>query len=367
MQFNHNADHPAVNALDGSLWSPSPVGSSPPDFPQVQPTACARITTRVFHPTRRQVATVHNVLVKTVQSEGGGGRGGAGGAGGNPSDVSWSSDDMSSDDEDGDDVGDDDAVMRDDTTVPTATAAQATSSSSSNSDNNSTATEPCAYWIQRTIREAIYGRVWLAIVLRKRSAAEAAADAAEWRVTQEFCAVKEMSWQHIRKERNRLAEDPIKEVAAMQYLRQWHLTAKQRRRQQQQQQQPIQPPSTDPTTLAFSMILETNIMMPLDLLTDDRNLYSIMPYCNGGELFERLDMRERFTEGEARYWMVQVLNVSASYVVRHGERNFNGAFRGRRCNRHHLRRPLTSHALLSLISSHRALRICKRLASVIGT
>lgn len=51
-------------------------------------------------------------------------------------------------------------------------------------------------------------------------------------------------------------------------------------------------------------------MMPLDLLTDDRHLYSIMPYCNGGELFERLDMDERFTEEEARYWMAQVLNVS---------------------------------------------------------
>jgi len=49
-------------------------------------------------------------------------------------------------------------------------------------------------------------------------------------------------------------------------------------------------------------------MMPLDLLTDDRHLYSIMPYCNGGELFDRLDMNERFSEGEARYWMVQVLN-----------------------------------------------------------
>jgi serine/threonine protein kinase len=57
---------------------------------------------------------------------------------------------------------------------------------------------------------------------------------------------------------------------------------------------------------------ETNIMMPLDLLSDDRNLYSVMPYCDGGELFERLDLNERFSEGEARYWMDQVINVSLS-------------------------------------------------------
>jgi serine/threonine protein kinase len=50
--------------------------------------------------------------------------------------------------------------------------------------------------------------------------------------------------------------------------------------------------------------------MPLDLLSDERNLYSIMPYCDGGELFERLDLNERFSENEARYWMDQILNVS---------------------------------------------------------
>jgi serine/threonine protein kinase len=59
---------------------------------------------------------------------------------------------------------------------------------------------------------------------------------------------------------------------------------------------------------------DTNIMMPLDLLSDERNLYSIMPYCDGGELFERLDLNERFSEDEARYWMDQVLNVSSTFA-----------------------------------------------------
>merc|ERR1711935_433958 len=63
----------------------------------------------------------------------------------------------------------------------------------------------------------------------------------------------------------------------------------------------------DVTESLFAM-RNTNIMMPLDLLSDERNLYSIMPYCDGGELFERLDLNDRFPEDEARYWMDQVLN-----------------------------------------------------------
>ena len=148
--------------------------------------------------------------------------------------------------------------------------------------------EQRAYWMQRTIREAIYGRVMYAVVLKKRKRG------ADWEVTTEQCAIKEMSWQHIKKERDLLAEDPIKEVSAMQFLKQWH--------------------ENNSTTLDSSLnaMLHTNIMMPLDLLSDDRHLYSVMPFCDGGELFERLDLNERFSEEEARYWMYQVLNVSTS-------------------------------------------------------
>ncbi len=56
-------------------------------------------------------------------------------------------------------------------------------------------------------------------------------------------------------------------------------------------------------------MLESHIMMPLDLLTDNRNLYSIMPYCTGGELFEVLEKKSRFSEPEARFWMRQILQV----------------------------------------------------------
>lgn len=175
-----------------------------------------------------------------------------------------------------------------------------------------------AYWIQRTIREAIYGRVLFAVILRRRLPSVAMNDNAEWEVTNTFCAVKEMSWQHIRKERDRLAEDPVKEVAAMQYLRRWHWTnvgkvikpsAATSAVDQELPNQSVSSSNTDTVLESFRSMLETNIMMPLDLLSDDRHLYSVMPYCDGGELFERLDVNEKFSEEEARYWMYQVLNV----------------------------------------------------------
>ena len=51
-------------------------------------------------------------------------------------------------------------------------------------------------------------------------------------------------------------------------------------------------------------------MMPLDLLSDDINLYSITPYCTGGRLLDQIENKSRFSEPEARYWMRQILTVS---------------------------------------------------------
>lgn len=275
MQFQYNSDYPGLS----SGGQPIPVDvRNPKDFPPAQPLPCARITTRVYHPSRRQVATVQNVLVRTMIQP----------VLSSDTMSSSSSDDLSSDESmtDLQDVGNHPSLPLGAVLAPVIQ-------------------EDRAYWVQRTIREAIYGRVLFAVVLRRRTPSQAANDNADWEVTEQFCAVKEMSWQHIRKERDRLAEDPIKEVSAMQYIRKWHMITKAQRNGQQ-----YEPVVADGVVESFQAILETNIMMPLDLLTDDRHLYSIMPYCDGGELFERLDLNERFSEEEARYWMVQMLNVS---------------------------------------------------------
>ncbi|KAL3942778.1 MAG: hypothetical protein SGBAC_003090 [Bacillariaceae sp.] len=158
-----------------------------------------------------------------------------------------------------------------------------------------------AYWLQRTIREAIYGRVLLAVVLKRRQPELSATNGAEWEVTGDHCAVKEMSWQHIRREKDRMVEDPIKEVSSMQYLKLFF-------DEYQRASGRIVTDLGSGVMESFQAIRETNVMMPLDLLSDELNMYSIMPYCDGGELFERLDLNERFAEDEARYWMDQVLN-----------------------------------------------------------
>eukprot|EP01083_Nonionella_stella_P097255 273356_1 len=54
---------------------------------------------------------------------------------------------------------------------------------------------------------------------------------------------------------------------------------------------------------------DSNLMMLHDVLTDGKNLYTIMPYCAGGDVFDMLsDGRRQFHENEARYLFAQILN-----------------------------------------------------------
>jgi len=44
------------------------------------------------------------------------------------------------------------------------------------------------------------------------------------------------------------------------------------------------------------------------VISDERYVYSVMPYCSQGELFDHVSDNGRFTEGRARYWFKQILN-----------------------------------------------------------
>jgi hypothetical protein len=311
MQFQFNSDYPGLTAesialgVDVGVAAARALASDPTDFPPAQPTPCARITTRIYHPSRNEVSTVQNVLVRTMTR---------------PPQASARQQAPSSAQRD-----ENSSMSSDDISESSSSSSSSDMEMADNNNNNmGQQQQPSvapgqqqmalqedeyqerAYWIQRTLRDAIYGKVLFATVLRRRynssNQQQQQEINADWEVTSEFCAVKEMSRQLIRKERNRLAEDPIKEVSAMQYLKRWHDS---RNKQ-----------TTTPTSAAsvpsFQAVMDTHVMMPLDLLSDDRNLYSIMPYCDGGELFERLDLNERFSEDEARFWMHQVLVVSRS-------------------------------------------------------
>ena len=272
MQFQFNSDLPGVSQIDGTPVATVP--RPPPEFPPVQPIPCAKITTRVYHPQKRQVATVQNVIVRIMQKPP------------TPEDELDDGSSLAS------------SLMDDSSSSSVSDGGKPKGVDHRNETSTNIPTQPPhylrAYWVQRTIRDAIYGRVLFAIVL-KPCIPTPESHTAEWEVTNQYCAIKEMSWQHIQKEKNRLVEDPIKEVAAMQYIQRWYRSS-------------VSQGPTEEVDQAFQAMQSTNLMMPLDLLADDSSLYSIMPYCDGGELFDRLDLQERFSEPEARYWMIQLLN-----------------------------------------------------------
>lgn len=156
--------------------------------------------------------------------------------------------------------------------------------------------EVLAYWPQRRLQDAIYGSVWACLVLKRHHgvAADDAARAAGvepgaskapivWEITGSHVAIKMVEWARVHHMRGRLLEDPVKEVAAMQLLGTSH-----------------------PHVLGSSEVLQ-----------DGDFLYSVMPYCSGGDLFGVVVEYAEESGGEggmpepvARYWFRQILQVS---------------------------------------------------------
>ena len=156
-----------------------------------------------------------------------------------------------------------------------------------------------AYWPRKKLQDAIYGCV-IACTVLVRHEGEAADDAARaagyepghplapivWEITPGFVAVKQVQWSRVHAMRGRLLEDPIKEIAAMQLIGNYH----------------------------------PNVLGSTEVLQDSEYLYSVMPYCRGGDLFgvvlsvaERRQANEPsegaggMSEPVARYWFRQLL------------------------------------------------------------
>ena len=201
-----------------------------------------------------------------------------------------------------------------------------------------------AYWLQSKLHNAIYGQVRYGTMLTKLDSPIQVMVTSpshqhhhqhegeeEYWITINYktssnqpVAIKEMNWEHIKSQRDVLADDPIKEVSALQYLERWWRNHSQternnrrrrdldgrndggRRRLLHEQQQ-------HSSSTLHNIEIESevsHICMPLDLLSDDVNLYSITPYCTGGRLLDQIENKSRFSEPEARYWMRQILTVS---------------------------------------------------------
>jgi len=153
--------------------------------------------------------------------------------------------------------------------------------------------EVLAYWPHRQLQDAIYGSVWCCLVLRRHHgvAADDAARAAGaepgspnapivWEIDGSMVAIKMVEWERVFRMRGRLLEDPVKEVAAMQLIGDAH----------------------------------PNVLGSSEVLQDDNYLYSVMPYCRGGDLFSVVVQYAEENNGEfgmpepvARYWFRQIL------------------------------------------------------------
>eukprot|EP00565_Helicotheca_tamesis_P002676 CAMPEP_0185730532 /NCGR_PEP_ID=MMETSP1171-20130828/10173_1 /TAXON_ID=374046 /ORGANISM="Helicotheca tamensis, Strain CCMP826" /LENGTH=390 /DNA_ID=CAMNT_0028399603 /DNA_START=119 /DNA_END=1288 /DNA_ORIENTATION=- len=136
-----------------------------------------------------------------------------------------------------------------------------------------------AYWIGRKLKKAIYGCVRSCTVLKLREGGSNASGEHEgtaWEVTPEMAAVKIMDWNAINELRGRHMEDPVKEVSAMQFI-----------------------------SLNGG---HPNVMGCKDVLSDNKYLYSFMPFCTCGELFGYVDRDGRFTEPVTRWWFRQLIN-----------------------------------------------------------
>jgi hypothetical protein len=94
------------------------------------------------------------------------------------------------------------------------------------------------YWLRSKLCGAIYGRVRRGTVLRRLDQPVRVSVDVEgssvvevgWMATSIHMAIKEMSWELVGEHRSTLAENPIKEVAAMQYLQAFVGDERQRRR-----------------------------------------------------------------------------------------------------------------------------------------
>jgi len=144
----------------------------------------------------------------------------------------------------------------------------------------------CAYLICDELSDAIYGKVYHGIVLRRSSPTDNI-----WQMTTDECAIKAMTWEGIIKGCNQnQTENPRNEIAAMQHLMRQFDGA------------------NDKPIFSHDSMRETGVIIPLDFLFDVQKVYIITPFCRGGEIFSVLKKRQRFSESESRYLLRSILD-----------------------------------------------------------
>ncbi len=176
------------------------------------------------------------------------------------------------------------------------------SDSSSDNEHESSSQSPSqnAFWIQRVVRGAIYGKVYEGMMLKRltQNVRTENGNIVSWEGVDGKCAIKEYNRQQVREQRGS-AENPFNEMAAMEYL--WNY-------QQHTLQDIDQNSDEGDFKFALDNMYRTNVLLSIGFFYDHTHLYTIMPYVDGGELFDVLEQRQKFSEPEARYWMHQIMN-----------------------------------------------------------
>jgi len=246
-------------------YLPLDPAAPPPNFDEPNVSTCVRLTTRVYDRVHHRIETFENgVLVKTM--------------GTTPFRVATGM------------INEDMDMDIDERSFPSDSSDSNSSSSSIFTMENDTSHKPTrAYLFRNYIAEARYGNVWEGIIL----ACAGPNTDWDWEMTSERCAIKECSLQRVRRGQDqRKNENTQNEIAAMQHLKEIHALS-------------VDTESNQIPSLRA--MHETKIVMPLDTLYDEHNLYIIMPFCEGGDLVERFQSRQHFTEREARYYILEIL------------------------------------------------------------
>jgi serine/threonine protein kinase len=129
-------------------------------------------------------------------------------------------------------------------------------------------TSHTVYEIGRKIKDAIYGAVYIGCVLNR-------INDTTFERSHVYVAIKRISKRRLSEIGNLTQEDPIKEIAAMQFLRS---------------------PGSE------------YVMTQIECVQNAENIFSIMQFCTGGELFDFVDADGAMTEANARVLFTHILN-----------------------------------------------------------
>eukprot|EP00600_Ochromonadales_sp_CCMP1393_P005713 CAMPEP_0174974818 /NCGR_PEP_ID=MMETSP0004_2-20121128/12076_1 /TAXON_ID=420556 /ORGANISM="Ochromonas sp., Strain CCMP1393" /LENGTH=360 /DNA_ID=CAMNT_0016225555 /DNA_START=221 /DNA_END=1303 /DNA_ORIENTATION=- len=136
------------------------------------------------------------------------------------------------------------------------------------------------YEIGTTLKKAIFGQVVHALLLAPNNPPATdptqleSATEPTFRRTDQQRAIKIYSKRTLRELQGRTAENPLVEITALQFIGDQH----------------------------------PNIMGQIECCTDDDNIYSIMRFCPGGELFDYIDTHGPMEDDQARAMFGQLLN-----------------------------------------------------------